>query len=52
MALSYSLTSTLARCVANTALCDDTGSKAIFIIFAVLILGGVVWRLLNGPERR
>lgn len=52
MALYFSLTSTLASCVANVSSCDDTGSKAEFIIIAILILGGVVWRLLNGPARR
>ena len=52
MALSYSLATVLASCVANVSSCDDTDSKAVFIIFAILILGGIVWRLLNGPERR
>lgn len=52
MALTYSFAAVLASCVANTSSCDDTDSKAVFIIFAIFILGGVVWRLLNGPKRR
>lgn len=52
MTFYASLTSALASCAVNVSSCDDTDSKAIFIFFALLILGVVVWRLLNGPEKR